>query len=1709
MFNLSRIGFVARAFLIVAFLVGLMRVNPSQAAGNTNAFADDSATFSKVSVETPRYPVGMGSGESRLVPYRISELGHLSGKITSRTYQFFTQYDVPVSESFGPFRANIPLNSAGTTDWNELIYLPKAVAEKAHEIRDYAVVLKTTFKGELNTGREFSAEASLTLLLPPDTFSKASPADAALISPTGLFLQWNSSLGAVDYEYCFDTVDNNSCDTNWTGKYWLGTYDTNAALQDLPSNTTFYWQVRANNTTGTTYANNGDWWEFTTGTSGNGSLDSTFDGDGLVTTAIGNYHDEARAVAIQPDGNILVVGSFGTSNGDDFFVARYNPDGSLDASFDFDGIVTTDFGASEVPMAMAIQPDWKIVVVGYSEIGPFNGGAKIAVARYNTDGSLDSSFSADGKAVTDLNSSHELATSVAVQTDGKIVLTGYKNVGINDNDIVLLRYTSDGSLDPTFDGDGMVSTEVGTGSDEFASSIAIQPDGKILIGGRAYNGSDTDLALLRFDSAGNLDPGFDVDGKVITDFGVGSERGGFVALQPDGKIVLGGYSEDRFLVARYSNTGALDPSFDLDGKTSTAYPGMLNSPTASDLVLQSNGKIVIAGYSNRDYDFAIARFHPNGLIDSTFDSDGLVITDFDMNRDDIANSVSIQADGKIVVAGYRYNGSNYDIAIARYIGDLVSPPSTPTPAPTDTTTPTLGVTPTIPTSTPIITKTPTRTPTVPTPTTTEVSATPNSSPTSTPVPPITIGETSILTNSYSGIGNQLVAQQVTLSQSATIQSLSYYVSTASGQLRLGIYNNNGSNPGTLVAETSAFTPVTGWNTQPVITPTLLPAGTYWLAFLPQSSSFAGRISYSGAGRYYGYAFGALPPSYSTSASSGAFHFSLYATLTLASVPTNTSTVTPTFTPSPTVTRTPTNSNTLTPTPTRTAARTATATRTPTITPTATISTPLPLFTSTPTTTSAITPTPTATRTTTRTPTSTFIPTTALPTMTSTPATIQVGETSVLTSAYSGIGNQLIAQQVTLSQSATIQSLSYYVSTASGQLRLGIYNNNGSNPGTLVAETSAFTPVTGWNTQPVITPTLLPAGTYWLAFLPQSSSFAGRISYSGVGRYYGYTFGALPASYSTAPSSGAFHFSLYATLTIASPTATPTATSTSGISCVIGNGSGSATLFLPYKQYNCGKSSYAVGVGDFNHDDRQDVALSVRMNVSGVPSSLLIFTQDVNGNLSQPRAYPGGNRAEHMAVGDVNNDGWDDVVTVNFSDNTISLFAQNSAGEFADRITYATNSGPDAVAIDDVNNDGLNDIVVAHHTHATIGVFIQQPDGALNAMTTYPSVAAGFDDLAIGDVNGDGLNDVVKMNGQGYVNSNLMVYLQNTNGSLTTASNYSIAACASPCLSKGIAIGDVTGDGRLDITLSYGGNSPSSNIAVFAQDANGNLQPSVSYPAYDIPEAVDIADVNSDGLEDVIVAHNGWLRAGVFLQEINGVMGVEALYPLPNLNTDDLAIGDLNGDQLPDLVFADSMGLVILYRSVDPPTTPTPTFTPAITSTSTRTPTATLTPPVTSTFTPTPTSTPTWGEDTVIIGETNVLSIPYGGLGNQLVAQQVTLTQGATIQSLSYYVSTTGGQLRLGIYSDSGNAPGALLAETAAFTPVAGWNTRTVLTQPSLPAGTYWLAFLPQNNTLAGRLTVAGSGRYYAYPFGSLPAAFSSSNTADTFRFSMYATLLIP
>jgi Zn-dependent metalloprotease len=345
---------------------------------------------------------------------------------------------------------------------------------------------------------------------------------------------------------------------------------------------------------------------------------------------------------------------------------------------------------------------------------------------------------------------------------------------------------------------------------------------------------------------------------------------------------------------------------------------------------------------------------------------------------------------------------------------------------------------------------------------------------------------------------------------------------------------------------------------------------------------------------------------------------------------------------------------------------------------------------------------------------------------------------------------------------------------------------------------------------------------------------------------------------------------------------------------------------------------AVGIGDLNGDSRQDVVISTQVD------QIQVFNQKADGTLeTTPLSYFAGGRLESLAVGDVNNDNRADVVAVNFNDNTISVLLQQANGTFASRATHPTSSGPDSVAIGDVNNDGRNDVVVSHWTAAAIGVFTQKSDNTLNAMVSYPSPQAGYDDIATGDVNGDGRLDVVKMNGQG-LNPNLSVYLQNSGGTLDSAISYSVgASCPSPCLGQGIAIGDVTGDGKADVAMSHGGNSPNARMSVFAQNSGGTLDAAVSYPAYDIPEPVEISDINSDGRLDVVTVQGGWLRAGLFPQQSNGTLASYSLYPIPyasHYKPQGLAIGDLNNDGLPDMAIADyNNTLVVLYQQALPAT----------------------------------------------------------------------------------------------------------------------------------------------------------------------------------------------
>ena len=298
-----------------------------------------------------------------------------------------------------------------------------------------------------------------------------------------------------------------------------------------------------------------------------GSLDSSFGSDGKVITVFGTSNESANSIAIQSNGKIVVAGSSSNGTNNEFTVTRYNTDGSLDSSFDSDGKVTTTIGSNADAFSVAIQSDGKIVLAGNAIIG---GRDEIAVARYNTDGSLDSSFDSDGKVTTTIGEA-DYAASVVVQSDGKIVVAGSSATGGN-SDFALIRYNSDGSLDPSFD---PAITPIGSSTDE-AYSVAIQSNGKIVVAGYSSGiGSDREIAVLRYNTDGSLDSSFDSDGKVTTAIGSG-DFAFSVAIQSDGKIVVVGSSnngsDDDFAILRYGQPAATAPGAPTIGSATALSP---------------------------------------------------------------------------------------------------------------------------------------------------------------------------------------------------------------------------------------------------------------------------------------------------------------------------------------------------------------------------------------------------------------------------------------------------------------------------------------------------------------------------------------------------------------------------------------------------------------------------------------------------------------------------------------------------------------------------------------------------------------------------------------------------------------------------------------------------------------------------------------------------------------------------------------------------------------------------------------------------------------------------------------------------------------------------------------------------------------------------------------------------------------------------------
>ncbi|MFC1820224.1 LamG-like jellyroll fold domain-containing protein [Thermodesulfobacteriota bacterium] len=392
-----------------------------------------------------------------------------------------------------------------------------------------------------------------------------------------------------------------------------------------------------------------------------GDLDITFGSNGKVITDIGSGYDTANGIALQSDGKIVVAGTWFNGLDDDFAVARYNADGSLDTTFGSGGKVITAIGSSDAANDVAVQSDGKIVVAGSA----FTGSKwDFAVVRYNTDGSLDTTFGSGGTVTTAIGLGIDYAYGMAVQSDGKIVVAG-ESSGV----FAVVRYNTDGSLDTTFDTDGKVTTAVGSDVD-YAYDVAVQSDGKIVVAGITDNGSNIDFAVVRYNTIGSPDDSFGSGGIVTTTIGSYDDNAMSTVVQSDGKIVVAGYADDGtgyydFAVVRYNADGSLDTTFDMDGIVTTDIASSFDQ--AMDLALQSDGKLVAAGYADTgpNDDFAVVRYNTDGSLDSTFGSVGKVTTAFG-SYDDSGYGVAVQDDGKIVVAGYSNSGADMDFAVVRY-----------------------------------------------------------------------------------------------------------------------------------------------------------------------------------------------------------------------------------------------------------------------------------------------------------------------------------------------------------------------------------------------------------------------------------------------------------------------------------------------------------------------------------------------------------------------------------------------------------------------------------------------------------------------------------------------------------------------------------------------------------------------------------------------------------------------------------------------------------------------------------------------------------------------------------------------------------------------------------------------------------------------------------------------------------------------------------
>lgn len=397
-----------------------------------------------------------------------------------------------------------------------------------------------------------------------------------------------------------------------------------------------------------------------------GTLDVSFDIDGKKNFGFGSSNDYGEFVLMQPDTKIIVGGRSSLSGGNlSFAIARLNANGTFDNSFGTNGKVTTSYGTDGFEAIDGVlQSDGKIVVVGNQNTNSSLGYSQVGIVRYNSNGSLDTTFDVDGMVFTQLPSSNEdFAKSVKIQSDGKIIIGVQSKINSNW-DFVLIRYNIDGSLDTTF-GTGGISRTILNATNEVIYDIDLQTDNKIVAAGYISGTSNDDLAVFRYNIDGSLDSTFASNGMFVYDFASNHNYVFGVTVANNGKILLTGRYQNGAIsspfIARLNVNGVFDTSFDSDGILIQTTDEMPN-----DILVQSDNKIIVLLTSNLK--FGVWKLNENGSFDTAFGTNGKVETLIGSVYS-LGSRGAIQSDGKIVMVGSAIISSFMDFVVVRYHND--------------------------------------------------------------------------------------------------------------------------------------------------------------------------------------------------------------------------------------------------------------------------------------------------------------------------------------------------------------------------------------------------------------------------------------------------------------------------------------------------------------------------------------------------------------------------------------------------------------------------------------------------------------------------------------------------------------------------------------------------------------------------------------------------------------------------------------------------------------------------------------------------------------------------------------------------------------------------------------------------------------------------------------------------------------------------------